>query len=30
MRNNMKIVVALIGLLVATLPAAAQDWPTKP
>src|SRR5437762_9855671 len=30
MRNNMKIVVALLGLLVATLSAAAQDWPTKP
>jgi tripartite-type tricarboxylate transporter receptor subunit TctC len=34
MRNNMKILVALLGLLVAALPAAAQgtsqDWPTKP
>src|SRR5471030_3285470 len=30
MRDNMKIVVALLGLLVAALPAAAQDWPTKP
>jgi tripartite-type tricarboxylate transporter receptor subunit TctC len=26
----MKIVVALLGLLIAALPAAAQDWPTKP
>src|SRR6185295_15849236 len=26
----MKIIVALLGLLVAALPAAAQDWPTKP
>src|ERR1043166_7892793 len=30
MRNNMKIVVALLGLFVATLPVAAQDWPAKP
>ena len=30
MRNNMKIVVALLALLFAALPAAAQDWPTKP
>jgi tripartite-type tricarboxylate transporter receptor subunit TctC len=30
MRTNMKIVVALLSLFVATLPAAAQDWPTKP
>src|SRR6266481_6531465 len=26
----MKVIVALLGLLVATPPAAAQDWPTKP
>ena len=26
----MKIVVALLGLFIAALPAAAQDWPTKP
>ena len=26
----MRIVVALLGLLLAALPAAAQDWPTKP
>jgi len=26
----MKIVVALLSLFVAALPAAAQDWPTKP
>jgi tripartite-type tricarboxylate transporter receptor subunit TctC len=30
MRNNMKIVIALLGLFAAALPAAAQDWPTKP
>jgi tripartite-type tricarboxylate transporter receptor subunit TctC len=26
----MKIVVALLALFIAALPAAAQDWPTKP
>jgi tripartite-type tricarboxylate transporter receptor subunit TctC len=30
MRNNMKVVVALLALFIAALPAAAQDWPTKP
>ena len=30
MRNNMKIVVAVFGLMFAILPASAQDWPTKP
>src|SRR5438876_6415129 len=30
MRNNMKIVVALLALFTAALPAAAQDWPTRP
>src|SRR6188768_1130490 len=30
MRNNMKIVVALLALFFAALPGAAQDWPTKP
>src|SRR6185295_8871243 len=30
MRNNMKIVVALLALFFAALPAAAQDWPAKP
>src|SRR5882757_9707012 len=30
MRNDMKMVVALFGLLLTALPAAAQDWPTKP
>src|SRR3954451_19342038 len=30
MRNNMKIVVGLVALFAAALPAAAQDWPAKP
>src|SRR3954449_826187 len=30
MRNNMKIVVALLALFFTALPAASQDWPTKP
>jgi len=30
MRITLKIVAALLGLFVAALPAAAQDWPTKP
>src|SRR6187549_1487089 len=30
MRNIMKIVVAVLALFLAALPAAAQDWPTKP
>src|SRR5688572_25625698 len=30
MRNNMKLLVTLFGLMFAALPASAQDWPTKP
>jgi tripartite-type tricarboxylate transporter receptor subunit TctC len=30
MRNSMKIVVALFGLVLSALPLSAQEWPTKP
>src|SRR5579862_5725897 len=30
MRDSMKIVAALLALFAAALPAAAQDWPTRP